>query len=87
MTRENHPVTVLDELCDIKRTCQVTGQSRSYVYLHMGDETAPFPWPRRIGRKSFWVMSELQEWIARQKEEAPRAGRWAGQDGKKRKSP
>lgn len=66
----------IEELCDLKRTRTVTGQSTSYIYRHFDDEANPFPRPRRIGRKSFWAMSELQAWITRQKNEAPRVGRW-----------
>lgn len=84
---ETHVRAGIEELCDIKRTRLVTGQSTSYIYRHLDDETNPFPRPRRIGRKSFWTMSELQAWIARQVEEAPRAGRWVGQEGIKKKKP
>lgn len=64
----------IEELCDIKRTRQVTGQSTSYIYRHLNDEAKPFPRPRRIGRKSFWAMSELQEWIKTTWQSAPVAG-------------
>lgn len=69
----------IEELCDIKRAVTVTGQSKAFIYRHMDDAQNPFPRPKRIGRKSFWRMSDLQAWIAAEWTRSERVGRGVGQ--------
>ncbi len=52
----------LEELLSIDRVCELTGVSRAYIYIRIGKKT--FPRPIKVGKRSLWLMSEVQAWIA-----------------------
>jgi len=52
----------LEELLSIDRVCELTGVSRAYIYIRIGEKT--FPRQIKVGKRSLWLMSEVQAWIA-----------------------
>lgn len=51
----------VEELLGIPRVVKVTGHSKTWIYERVNDGT--FPKPIRIGRRTLWVMSEVQAWV------------------------
>lgn len=67
-----------EELAPLKRAVIVTGQSKTYIYRHIGDKEDPFPAPIKIGGRSMWVLSELHAWVANKVASSRRMGERVG---------
>ncbi len=72
-----HEVEFIDprEFADFKRASRITGQSRTYIYDHMGDRDPenPFPTPIPIGEKKFFRCGDLFAWNDRQVQRAEKS--------------
>ncbi|MDY4296785.1 MULTISPECIES: AlpA family phage regulatory protein [unclassified Xanthomonas] len=54
----------LEELCALARVRAMTGMGTTFIYGEIKD--GRFPKPIRVGRRSLWVLSEVQRWVAQQ---------------------
>lgn len=60
--------TMSEHLLPVKRVCEITSLSRTTIYRHVRAKTFPKPvqiTSHRIG----WPESEIEAWIARQKDQ------------------
>ncbi|WP_229697929.1 helix-turn-helix transcriptional regulator [Xanthomonas oryzae] len=55
----------VEELCPLSRVRGMTGLGTTYIYGEMKEDR--FPKPVRVGRRSLWLLSEIQGWIAHRK--------------------
>ena len=70
----------LEELAPLARVLGMTGLSRSGVYRAIAAGT--FPRPIAHGGRSLWVLSEVQDWIRRTIDQAPRVGSGMGRNSR-----
>ncbi|WP_369916483.1 helix-turn-helix transcriptional regulator [Xanthomonas sp. NCPPB 3005] len=54
----------LEELCTLSRVRAMTGLGTTFIYGEIKD--GRFPKPIHVGRRSLWVLSEVQQWVAQQ---------------------
>ena len=54
----------LEELRTLTEVRAMTGMGTTWIYEQMG--TGAFPRPIKIGRRSLWVLSEVDAWIKAQ---------------------
>ncbi|KLJ02999.1 AlpA family phage regulatory protein [Luteimonas sp. FCS-9] len=54
----------LEELRTIDDVQRMTGMGSSWIYEQI--KSGAFPAPIKIGRRSLWVLSEVDAWIKRQ---------------------
>lgn len=52
---------LVEELLGMERVTQCTGHSKTWIYDRVNEGT--FPAPIKVGRRTLWIMSEVQLWI------------------------
>lgn len=57
----------VEELLGMGRVTRVTGHSKTWIYDRVNDGS--FPAPIKVGRRTLWVMSEVQRWVRSRIEE------------------
>ncbi|WP_420430397.1 helix-turn-helix transcriptional regulator [Kordiimonas sp.] len=50
-----------DKLIRSREVCELTGISRSYLYALIG--SGLFPSPKKIGRASRWLLSDVNQFV------------------------
>lgn len=75
----------LEELATLTRTSEITGCSRTRIYVEI--KAGRFPRPIKYAGRSLWIMSEVQAWIRRQIAECPRMGSSMGSTAQAMRKP
>ncbi len=57
------------EMIDVRGVGAITGDSVSQTWKRAADDSSDFPKPVKIGGKTLWVKSEIEDYLRRKVEE------------------
>lgn len=56
-------VTPLDRFVPMKEASDITAKPRSSLYAILADPKSDFPRPFKVGRRTYFLRSELEAWM------------------------